>query len=96
MPADWEDYKKDVRQEALRLLGFRKWKRTDVGEGRILDQVIKAIEIHDTHRDLRNNLVSWQNRYGHKAKSHRALLDAKSDVSARRKFEQWFLGRVIN
>lgn len=91
LPADWEDYKKDVRQEALRLLGLRKWKQTDVGEGRILDRVIKAIEIHDAHRDLRNNLVSWQNRYGYKAKSHRALLDAKSDVSARRKFEQWFI-----
>lgn len=91
LPADWEDYKKDVRQEALRLLGSRKWKQTDVGKGRILDRVIKAIEIHNAHRDLRNNLVSWQNRYGHKAKSHRALLDAKSDVPARRKFEQWFL-----
>jgi hypothetical protein len=91
LPADWEDYKKEVRQVALCLLGFQKWKPADVGKGRILERVIKAIEIYDPALDLRNNLVSWQNRYGHKAKSHRALLDAKSDVSARRDFEQWFL-----
>ena len=91
LPADWEEYKEDVRKEALYLLGYPKWKRADVGKGRILERVIKAIEIHDAARDLRNNLVSWQNRYGHKAKSHRALLDAKSDASARSNFEQWFL-----
>lgn len=87
--AEWEDYKRDVRLEALRRLNVRTWKKAEVGKGRILKRVIEAIEIHDPKRDLRNNLVTWQNRYGHKAKSHRALLEAQSDARARRDLEQW-------
>lgn len=34
--------------------------------------------------------MAWQNRYGHKSRSHRALLDAKSDASARYEFDRWF------
>lgn len=89
LPAEWEDYKQDVRVEALRRLNLPAWKKAEVGKGRILKRVIEAIEIYDPKRDLRNNLVAWQNRYGHKAKSHRALLDARADAGARRDFEQW-------
>ncbi len=89
LPAEWEDYKQDVRVEALRRLNVPAWKKAEVGKGRILKRVIEAIEIYDPKRDLRNNLVAWQNRYGHKAKSHRALLDARADAGARRDFEQW-------
>ena len=39
LPADWEDYKEDVRKETVRLLGVQKWKRADIGNGLILDQV---------------------------------------------------------
>ena len=91
LPAQWEDYKAEVRKEALRRLEVQKWKRADVGKGRILDRIINVIEINEPSRGLRNNLVAWQNRYGHKKRSHRALLDAKSDASARRSFEQWAL-----
>lgn len=87
LPAEWEEYKQDVRKEALRLLGFRGWKKADVGKGRILKNAIKAIEIDGV---ARNNLVNWPNRFGHKNRSHRALLDAQSDAAARRKVEQWF------
>ena len=90
LPADWEDYKPEVRNEALRRLSFGKWKQADVGKGRILDKVIGAIEIHEPARDLRNNLVAWQNRFGHKNRSHRAILDARADRSLGRNFEQWF------
>jgi hypothetical protein len=91
LPAKWEDYKQEVRKEALRRLQFDNWKQTQVGKGRILDRVIKAIEINEPRRRIRNNLVAWQNRYGHKNRSHRALLDARSNVPARRNLEQWFL-----
>ena len=67
-----------------------KWKQADVGKGRILDKVIGAIEIQKTAPNLRNNLVAWQNRFGHKNRSHRAILDANADNALGRTFEQWF------
>jgi len=91
LPAEMEDYKENVRNEALRLLGCAKWKSRDVGTGLILKRVIQAIEIFDPSRDLRNNLVAWQNRFGHKQRSHRAILDARKKAATRRLFEQWFL-----
>jgi len=91
LPAEWEDYKEDVRNEALRLLNIRSWKRSDVGTGRILTHVIQAIEIHDSSRKIRNNLVAWQNRFGHQKRAHRALLDARKSAPARRELEQWCL-----
>ena len=91
-PAEWEDYKEDVRKEAIIRLEYHNWKQADVGEGRILDRVIKSIEIYyPAPRKLRNNLVAWKNRWGDKNLSHRELLQAKSDVVKRRNFEQWFL-----
>jgi hypothetical protein len=98
LPAQWEDYKEDVRKEALRLLEVDKWKRADIGKGRILERVIQAIEIDYAKPRLRNNLVFWQKRYGDKRRSHRALLDAKADASARRSLEElllaFFQGRL--
>lgn len=90
LPADWEEYKEEVRSEALRRLSFGKWKPADVGKGQILDKVIEAIEIQEPGPYLRNNLVDWQNRFGHKKRSHRAILDARADRSVGRSFEQWF------
>jgi Domain of unknown function (DUF3883) len=90
LPSDWEEYKEEVRNEALRRLSCGKWKQADVGKGRILDKVIGAIEIQETAPYLRNNLVDWQNRFGHKKRSHHAILDARADMSVGRSFEQWF------
>lgn len=53
LPAEWEDYKEEVRKEALRRLSVDKWKQADVGKGRILDKVIAAIEIQETAPYLR-------------------------------------------
>src|SRR6266852_2647633 len=92
LPSKWEDYKEDVQKEALLRLDIRTWKAKEIGKGRILRQVINAVEINEPRRHLRNNLVAWQNRYGHKSRSHRALLDAKSDASARYEFDRWFFG----
>lgn len=88
LPAEWEDYKGAVRGEALRLLDTPKWREASIGSGVILKRVVKAIEI-DGPGGLRNNLVAWQNRYGHKGRSHRALLDATTDVATRRELEAW-------
>lgn len=85
LPWKWERYKQDVHDEALHLLRSSTWRLADVGTGRILQRVLKAIEIKQ------NNLVDWPNRYGHSGRSHRALLDAKANAPARRAFERWFL-----
>jgi hypothetical protein len=91
LPAAWEDYKGIVYKEARRVMGFDSWRPADVGTGTILKKAIQAIEFDDREHHVRNNLVEWQNRYGHRARSHRALLDAQSDRSAQHSLEQWFL-----
>jgi hypothetical protein len=90
LAARWEGYKEDLRKEARYRLDLRSWKRREVGKGRILACVIDAIEINVPRRQVRNNLVDWPNRYGHKYLSHRSLLDAKSDRAMRYEFEKWF------
>lgn len=90
LPARWEGYKEDLRKEALYRLDVRSWKRRELGKGRVLSRVIDAIEINLPSRHIRNNLVDWPNRYGHKHLSHRSLLDAKSDRAMRYEFEKWF------
>jgi hypothetical protein len=90
LPAQWEHYKEDLRKEALYLLDVRSWKKKDIGSGRILQRVIQAIEINEPRRRIRNNLVNWPNRYGHKHRSHRALLDSKNKRLKRYDFEKWF------
>ena len=90
LPARWEGYKENLRNEALYQLDTRSWKRRELGKGRILAHVINAIEINLPSRGIRNNLVDWPNRYGYKYLSHRALLDAKSNRTMRYEFEKWF------
>lgn len=90
LPAQWEGYKEGLRKEALYTLDVRSWKRGELGKGRILARVIEAIEINIPRRHMKNNLVDWPNRYGHKYLSHRALLDAKSKPTKRYEFEKWF------
>jgi hypothetical protein len=90
LPARWEGYKENLRNEAHYRLDVRSWKRREIGKGRILERVIEAIEINVPRRNIRNNLVDWPNRYGHKHLSHRALLDAKSHRTMRHELEKWF------
>ena len=86
-----EGYKEGVRQEAIRRLDMPSWTAAQIGTGKILNRVINAIEINEHPTQLRNNLVAWQNRYGHNGRSHRKLLDAKTNMQAIRQFEEWFL-----
>jgi hypothetical protein len=90
LPVKEEGYKEDLRKEARYRLDFPSWQRSEIGKGRILERVIHAIEVQEPRRHIKNNLVDWPNRYGHKHRSHRAILDAKNDRAARRDLEKWF------
>jgi hypothetical protein len=77
--AAWENYKPLLRDRALSLLGAGEWSEKEIGSGRILSGTIAAIEIQQGSRsNLTNNLVFWQNRYGHAYRDHRALVEAAS------------------
>lgn len=88
--AAWESYKPRVRDYALQLLAADQWKEGQIGSGEILEKVISAIEIQATHGDRTNNMVFWQNRYGHAQRDHRSLLEAQRNISDRQRFERLF------
>jgi hypothetical protein len=81
-----ENYKPRLRDHALRILAFDGWSANHIGSGVILQHAIDAIEIQ-VDRTLTNNLVFWQNRYGHANRDHRALLEAASNPKQRRELE---------
>lgn len=84
----WESYKPKLRELALARLDPASWQHTSIGQGQILRRAIDAIEIQDNRPGgLTNNLVFWQNRFGHMNREHRALLDAQQSVGARRAIE---------
>lgn len=84
----WEDYKPRLRQHALEILQPSLWAEEDIGSGKILNAAIQAIEIQDSRANLTNNLVFWQNRYGHEQRAHKAFLESRTDPQNRRKLEQ--------
>ncbi|WP_158807915.1 hypothetical protein [Beijerinckia sp. L45] len=84
---DWESYKPRLRDHALVLLRAGDWSEAGIGSGAILNCVVEAIEIQDSRTNLTNNLVFWQNRFGHANRDHRALLEATSNPKLRREFE---------
>ncbi|SNT76802.1 hypothetical protein [Paracoccus seriniphilus] len=88
--AAWESYKPRVRDYALELLAADQWTEDQIGSGEILGKVISAIEIQATHGDRTNNMVFWQNRFGHAQRDHRALLDAERDERDKQRFERLF------
>jgi hypothetical protein len=88
LAAVWEEYKPRLRKRAQEILGAEEWTETEIGTGRILESTIDAIEIHDPKSNLNNNLVFWQNRYGHANRDHYALIDARDDRARRREFER--------
>jgi hypothetical protein len=92
MAAAWEGYKPRLRDHALSLLAADSWLTSEIGNGLILDRTIAAIEIQDTRKNLINNLVFWQNRYGHASRDHRALLEAQRGKGAKRDIEGMLFG----
>lgn len=85
IPYEEEGYKTALREHVLKTMESGQWRESDIGSGRILKSVIESIEISD--RACPNNLVRWENRYGHDARSHKALIDAQSSP---REVEDWF------
>jgi hypothetical protein len=58
----------------------------------ILNRTIESIEIQDSRLNLTNNLVFWQNRYGHANCDHRVLLEAVSKPKLRGEIEGLLFG----
>jgi hypothetical protein len=92
LAAVWESYKPRLREKALELLAADSWSETGIGSGAILQHTIDAIEIQDSRSNLTNNLVFWQNRFGHANRDHRVLLEAASNPKLRRDLEQLLFG----
>lgn len=92
LAAVWESYKPRLRDHALGILRASEWSEADIGSGAILKRMIEAIEIQDSRSNLTNNLVFWQNRYGHANRDHRVLLEAGSNPKLRRELEGLLFG----
>src|SRR5262249_40354513 len=90
--AAWESYKPRLRAKALERLTAEQWSESSIGSGEILRHTIDAIEIQESASSLTNNLVFWQNRFGHANRDHRALLEAASDPKRRRALEHLLFG----
>lgn len=86
---EWEGYKLPLREKALSRLKVATWPQGSIGSGQILKGLISAIEIQEEGDAPPNNLVRWPNEYGHRNRSHFALLDASDDPTERRRIEQW-------
>jgi hypothetical protein len=84
---EWEGYKQRIYREGRARLAWAKWKRADIGSGRILAAVIRAIEIHES-AEMRNNLVHWQAKRGPNSRSHIGLLNARADRDTRKRCEE--------
>ena len=92
LAADWENYKPRLRDHALGLLRTEDWLEGEIGSGAILNRTVEAIEIQDSRLKLTNNLVFWQNRYGHARRDHRAMLEAASNAALRGGIEGFLFG----
>jgi len=91
--AVWENYKPHLREYALSRLRAGEWTENQIGSGEIVRCTIDAIEIQDNRPGGHlNNLLSWQNRWGHANRDHRALLEAEVSASVRAPIERLLFG----
>ena len=88
--AVWEGCKPHLRDRALGILVPDTWTEAEIGSGVILQRTIDAIEIQDS--GLTNNLVLWQNRFGHANCDHHVLLETVSNAKLRRVLERHLFG----
>ena len=88
--AVWEGYKPRLRDRAREILVPETWSESEIGSGVILQRTIKAVEIQIG--SLVNNLVFWQNRFGHANRDHRVLLEAVSNTKLREQLERHLFG----
>jgi hypothetical protein len=89
LPYEEEGYKLVVRTEALEMLATDSWSTEDVGSERILEAVIRAIEVE------KNNLVHWKNKWGHRNRSHYKLLDARDYFDKKLQLEKLLFGLYV-
>src|SRR6266487_4366038 len=81
---NYKYYIYDEAREKLNLIDNQVWKEGNIGKGKILENVISAIEIK------RNNLIQWDNRYGETRKQHKLLLEAKRNKKNLATYESLF------
>ncbi len=86
VPARWESYKPLIRGIALERLEADRWITDDIGSGRILEAVIRAIEIKES-KDVRNILVPWEPRHNQPSETGRLRAELGSGP-ARQRFER--------
>jgi hypothetical protein len=79
LTAGWENYKPLLREYALSILKPDEWQKVSIGDGVILEATIAAIEIQESGKGHINNLVFWQNRFGHASRVHKIFLEARTD-----------------
>lgn len=84
--AVWEGYKPRLHDRARGILVPESWVESEIGSGDILQRTINAVEIQES--SLVNNLVFWQNRFGHANRDHHALLQAVSNTKRRGELER--------
>jgi len=73
-----EHYKEWLYLEARRRLNVEAWRKNWIGTGKIMPQVVKAIEIYEDD-DHRNNIVDWKGKRGPSSRGHLKLLAARDD-----------------
>jgi hypothetical protein len=81
LPLEWEGYKPVVRAIGRDRLAPEEWSESAIGDGRILEAAISAIEI-DESRDIRNNMGGFQPRWGEASREHHRLRAARGDRAA--------------
>ena len=69
-----EGYKYDIYKAAREQLAFQAWQKSDIGSGDIITATLQAIELTNP----KNNLVSWQAKYGEESRSQQPLYEAKA------------------
>jgi len=62
-----ESYKEKIYASGRQRLGVNKWKKSDIGTGRIIEAIKKSIEIED------NNLLVHDNRNGKDGRADKSL-----------------------
>lgn len=80
--AEQEGYKLQVAEEAKRRLQLSKWRQSQIGSGKISEDVIGAVEIDG------NNLVQWRPIYGEEKRPHQVLYRAQIRKQTKKQVEQ--------
>lgn len=65
-----EGYKYDIYTNARLNLSYQDWDRSDLGNGKIIQSTIDAIELNE------NNLLQWQARFGEESRPHHPLYES--------------------